>query len=356
MSKKLPNIGLNSWLSGIFDVKNIALEPMTGDAGFRSYFRFFHDGRPLIAVDAPPKYSNNQAFSILQQALSAKGINVPEIVAMDLELGYFCLSDFGQVLLADVLSNENMAVYYRQAIDLLPLIATAYTEKTHVKNDTVLVSNYELAVYDRVFVEMELAIFSEWLLDKHLGIELSTKEKTQLKQCFDYLIENVLSQPQVTMHRDFHSRNIMVLDNKQLGVIDFQDAVLGPITYDIVSLLRDCYTRWPDEQIAPLVEYFCQLISSKLSLPTFSSEQWHLWFDLMGIQRHLKASGIFARLFYRDGKNGYLKDIPLTLSYIEDISAKYPELIFLHQLIHDRVIPTMKNINKNDSKNTEINN
>ena len=357
---------LQDWLCEVFEHAAIELLPMSGDAGFRCYYRFTLNGRSLIAVDAPSAYSNNKAFAIMQAALAKQKICVPDIIAMELEQGFFCLSDFGQTLLADVLTSATMSQYYQQAIQFLPLIATTQTRlsevdalKVHdleISDENTKLSDCQLPRYDSNFIQTELSIFTEWLVAKHLQIKMTEQEEQNLQQCFDLLITNAISQPQVTMHRDYHSRNIMMLENNQLGIIDFQDAVIGPITYDVVSLLRDCYTRWPEEQITPLFKYFCQLMTEKLSLTDananntnlnktdltqISPEQWQRWFDLMGLQRHLKASGIFSRLFYRDNKTGYLKDIPLTLLYIEDISERYPELKFLHHFIKYRVMPAM---------------
>ena len=308
---------------------------MSGDAGFRRYFRFTKDKENLIAVDSPTDKCNNDAFIKVQKKLLAKGIQVPKILAVDEVAGFFCLSDLGDNLLGDELTLTNMAARYQQAITLLPKIA--------------MVDQVGLPCYDRAFVEVELSIFIEWLLNEHLSISLTSQEKSSLAENFDVLIQSALEQPQVSMHRDFHSRNLMCLANGELGVIDFQDAVVGPITYDIVSLLRDCYVKWPYEQVNELFLSFCTLITEQLSLPNYSPDQWQRWFDLMGLQRHIKASGIFARLFHRDHKQGYLNDIPLTLSYIIDISEKYSELHFLHQLVKESVLPALM---KNQGKKT----
>ncbi len=304
---------------------------MIGDAGFRRYYRFTYAKKSFIAVDAPPSKSNNQAFVLMQKYLLAKGLIVPDIIDCNLDLGFMCLSDFGDRLLYDELSADNMTGYYRQAIDLLPEIASVSPSDAQ-----------PLPCYDRAFIELELSIFSEWLLEKHLNITLSAQEENSLQQCFTVLIDSALDQPQVTMHRDYHSRNLMLLADNRLGIIDFQDAVVGPISYDVVSLLRDCYLRWPEENVQSLLRYFCQLMAERFSLTGISLAQWQQWFDLMGLQRHLKASGIFARLFYRDGKDAYLASIPLTLSYIVDISGKYPELQFLSTLLNEKVLPAME--------------
>ena len=344
---------LKKWLSSVLtDTEEqfaIELQPMAGDAGFRHYYRFNFKGQSLVAVDAPPKYSNNEAFVAISQALINEKINVPKIIALDLEQGFLCITDFGHQLLADTLVKTTLAddvqKIYAQAISLLPAISKANVLKSKVGELKRGNDQYQLPIYDQGFIELELEIFTQWLLKKHLHIELLDDEKKQLKQCFSFLTVSALSQPKVTMHRDYHSRNIMVLNDNSLGIIDFQDAVIGPITYDIVSLLRDCYTRWPENVIQPLFKYFCQLMAKQYSLEYIKEQQWQEWFDLIGLQRHLKASGIFCRLYYRDNKGGYLKDIPLTLSYINDVSAKYPELSFLHHLIKSQVLPAMQTIN-----------
>jgi aminoglycoside/choline kinase family phosphotransferase len=326
---------LQNWLRVVLESKSIVLTPLSGDAGFRHYYRFQHNNHSLIAVDAPPKYSNNPAFIFMQSLLKQQKVNTPDIIAVDLPLGFFCLSDFGDQLFSDVINEKNMRACYQQAIQELIKVTTCKISP-----------NFEIESYDKAFVYRELTIFTEWLLNKHLNIVLTLDEEKQLAQNFAVLSDNFLSQPQVLVHRDFHSRNIMVLSDiksvdSQLGIIDFQDAVIGPITYDIVSLLRDCYLKWPQKDIDELFAYFYQAMAENDTFKNISTAQWQRWFDLTGMQRHLKASGIFARLHYRDDKSAYLHDIPLTLTYISDISAKYDELDFLHQLIVHKVIPAM---------------
>ncbi|WP_441003082.1 aminoglycoside phosphotransferase family protein [Pseudocolwellia agarivorans] len=330
---------LHNWLCAFFKVPSITLRALTGDAGFRKYYRFSINEQSYIAVDAIPDKSNNLAFVEIQQVLQLQNINVPNIITYDLSQGFLCLSDFGDALFSDLLTLDNFQASYKEAIKLLPLIAA-----------TPLPENFKLPSYDADFVNLECNIFTEWLLGAHLNIKLSEQEKSQLQDCFAVLVDNALEQPQVVMHRDYHSRNLMILKSDkiteksetiQLGVIDFQDAVIGPITYDIVSLLRDCYIKWPNDRVIELFQYFCELIGAQNKYPDISQAQWQRWFDLMGMQRHVKASGIFARLYHRDDKTGYLKDIPLTLSYIVDIGAKYPELRFLHDLVLHQVIPAL---------------
>jgi aminoglycoside/choline kinase family phosphotransferase len=335
--ENLRQIQLTQWLMKTFSLEKCELSSMNGDAGFRRYFRFNKGNQSFIAVDSPNDKCNNAAFIYMQQQLALVGINVPEVLAYDEELGYMCLSDLGVKELSNVLTTQNMSDYYQQAILLLPKV--------------ISIPQQNLPVYDSDFIQLELDIFTEWLLIEHLDIQLTKIEKKQLQICFEFLIASALEQPKVVMHRDFHSRNLMLTENA-VAVIDFQDAVIGPITYDVVSLLRDCYVKWPAEQVSPLFNYFTDLISQQLSLKHITAQQWKKWFDLMGLQRHIKASGIFARLFHRDGKAGYLADIPLTLSYIVDISAEYPECEFLYSLINNTVIPELekKQMNKSTKK------
>ena len=317
---------LITWLNHVFTESEITLVAMSGDAGFRRYFRFTANNQAYIAVDSPAQWCNNSAFVAIQQRFAEAQIQVPVIVAEDEAAGFFCLSDLGDVLLSDIVTERTMEELYQQAIDILPTLSSLECN--------------DLPEFDGEFVQRELTIFTEWLVNKHLSLTLSEQEQQQLAQCFSVLTASALAQPQVLMHRDFHSRNIMQT-NGQLAVIDFQDAVKGPITYDIVSLLRDCYLKWPNEQVLSLFSYFITLQASQHHLANITAEQWQKWFDLMGLQRHLKASGIFARLHHRDNKPNYLKDIPLTLSYIVDISQQYSELAFLGTLVSQRVLPAL---------------
>ena len=324
---------LVNWLSQLFNVENIELIALSGDAGFRTYYRFSQQNQSYIAVDAPDEYSNNTGFIELASCLKQHQLSVPQIVAHQ-RGSFFCLSDLGETLLSDVLTAENMTSYYQAAINNLVNIATASAP-----------DNYPLPSFDNDFVFTELAIFTDWLLAEHLQLDLSKQEQASLQTCFEQLVEVVNEQPQVLMHRDYHSRNIMVANDKvsdnSLAIIDFQDAVKGPITYDLVSLLRDCYIRWPQHQIEPLVKSYYHTMQQKLGFEV-SFETWVKWFDLTGLQRHIKAAGIFARLYHRDNKSGYLKDIPLTLSYIVDIAAKYPSLQFLTDLVSTKVISALE--------------
>ncbi|MEW6998258.1 aminoglycoside phosphotransferase family protein [Colwelliaceae bacterium BS250] len=321
---------LNTWLKGLFPDQDYALVMLNGDAGFRCYHRLSIDGMNYIIVDTPANKVNNLAFVEMTKAFSMQDVLVPQIIAHQQELGFMCLSDFGDCLLANNLNNITMSSLYRQALDLLPAIS-------NIKSTDL----WQLPTYDAAFLQIELNVFVDWLVVEHLDLVISFDEKQQLQQCFQQLINSALEQPQVGVHRDFHSRNLMMLADDRIGVIDYQDAVIGPVTYDVVSLLRDCYVRWDDALLAPLLAKQLQITQSQFPQFTITSEIYQQWFDLMGLQRHVKAAGIFARLYHRDNKSGYLADIPLTLSYIVDIAAKYPTLQFLSSFVADRVLPAL---------------
>lgn len=335
------------WLKSLFLAQNnveqsYSIEALTGDAGFRKYFRIKTNNRTYIGVDAEPTKSNNPAFIQISKAILNSGVNAPEVIYQDDQQGFFCLTDFGDRLLSDAVTNDNMYSLYENAIDAL--IELLSIER---------IADYPLPIYDDKFVATELSIFPEWLLKEHLNISLDNVEKEQLRACFKLLIDNATEQPRYFMHRDYHSRNLMLvgddLNKHEIGVIDFQDAVSGPITYDIVSLLRDCYIKWPSVNVETMFSYFKKSVSQRFNL-NISEAQWQRWFDLMGIQRHIKASGIFARLNHRDNKSGYLADIPLTLTYIVEISEKYPELNFLRSLILNKVLPALNKLDQTQGK------
>lgn len=328
----LADIRLNrllQWLQSCFQTSDIVLSSLDGDAGFRRYFRFTHSNKDYIAVDAPKDYCNNEQFVYISNYLSKLGIRVPKIHHYDKENGYFCLEDLGKTLLADVLTPDSVEAYYQSALSPLYLLSKAD------------ISQVELPDYDAAFIHTELNIFTEWLLDKHLALTLTVQEQKLIAQTNEVLVASALEQPKVVMHRDYHSRNIMLSNLSDLSVIDFQDAVKGPITYDVVSLLRDCYVRWPTALVNKVFDNFCEHVSQELAL-SVSKEQWRRWFDLMGMQRHIKASGIFARLNYRDGKTHYMKDIPLTLNYIVDVCKLYPELSDFGQFVERRVLSSFQ--------------
>ena len=315
---------LQQWAQQTEQNSDLTLELISGDASFRKYYRAAN----RIWVDAPPATEKNREFIANSAALLNAGITAPLVLQYEMENGFLCVSDLGDRSLLSCLSDSSVTAWYTKALQLLPQL-------TQVQLD--------LPVFDAEFMTRENAIFPEWLLEKHLQLELSAEEKTLLAETFALLTENNLQQPQVVMHRDFHSRNLMVSEDDSLAVIDFQDMVLGPLTYDAVSLLKDCYCRWPDPVIAQGAEYAWQLYvdTGVLSAGT-SLQQFMQWLDLTGMQRHLKAAGIFTRLYHRDGKSGYLKDIPRTLGYVRDVAARYPQLATFAAWLAQRVLPAFE--------------
>ncbi|WP_144213287.1 aminoglycoside phosphotransferase family protein [Shewanella donghaensis] len=317
---------LSKWLSQYFKT-DVSLELICGDASFRRYFRVQHLANTYIVSDSPIELVPIEPFIDVAKAYAKAGLIVPEIIAKDDINGFVLQSDLGDDQLLSYLTEQTVADYYQKALRLLPKVAqVTATEKSNLPS------------YDNIFVERELGIFTEWLLNEYLQLSISEVEEDVINNAFQVLINSAVEQPKVGMHRDFHSRNILINKNS-LALIDFQDAVVGPVTYDAVSLLRDCYVRWPDEVIDTLKHmHYTLCIDNQLFPKTVNFEQYQRWFDLMGLQRHIKAAGIFARLNLRDGKPGYLKDIPLTLTYIVDIAALYPELKDFSHLIQNKVV------------------
>ena len=315
---------LKLWLSNVLNTSDFELKPASADASFRSYYRLFLQDKTFIVMDAPPPQEDCGPFVQVTNTLLACDVNVPTIHYMDLQQGFLLLDDFGNDLYLDKLDSSTVSKLYSDAIVALVRIQTFAEVQA-------------LPVYDESLLRREMLLFREWLLAKHLQIELNTEQNKSIELLFDLLVENALQQPQSFVHRDFHSRNLMITKSKNPGVIDYQDAVYGPISYDLVSLLKDCYIKWSREEINIWVEFYLNQLAETGS--EVDRQQFQRWFDLMGVQRHLKASGIFARLSHRDGKHDYLKDIPRTLSYIVDLKNDYQELRPLCLLIEESVLP-----------------
>ena len=304
------------------------LQPASSDASFRRYLRAVTDADTFIVMDAPPESEDCRPFVKIARALIEIGLNVPQILQQDLERGFLLLGDLGDRQYLDELDADTADRLYGDAlVALLNLQVDGPGEG-------------ELPLYDRDLLMNEMELFRVWFVEKHLALELSAATNAILDDAFQLLADNALAQPQVCVHRDYHSRNLMLTETNNPGILDFQDAVLGPVTYDLVSLLRDCYIAWPQEQVEGWVAGFHELAmqSGILNRDIHHDGQTFLrWFDLMGIQRHLKAIGIFARLNHRDGKPGYLQDMPRTLNYMEEVGARYPELEDFHGLIAGRI-------------------
>lgn len=318
----------HSWLQQELSGRRFKVDLVSGDASFRSYFRVSQPQQPdLILMDAPPEHENNQAYIHVAQMLKAVNVAVPELYAQDLKQGFLLISDLGDEQYADHLNPETAEHLYADAMDVL------FRIQTHDFPDIT-----DLPAYDRPLLERELGIFTEWFLGAYLGLEASTIQIPAVRQCFEVLVNNALAQDRVFVHRDYHSRNLMLLENNNPGVLDFQDAVYGPVTYDLVSLLRDCYISWPQEQVETWVQAYWQRLRES-SVVSVEWEQFKTWFDLMGMQRHLKAIGIFCRLNLRDGKPGYIADIPRVLNYVFDVVDRYEQLHPFGEFMRRDVVP-----------------
>ena len=281
----------------------LALQPLPGDAGFRRYFRLY--GSPsLIATHAPPRHEDSQAFVAKGLALAGAGVRVPRVYAVDYRRGFLLQEDLGSELMAAALARGAASACYRRALETLASIQGAAPDPEC------------FPAYDAALLEGELALFPQWFSGELLGIALTADEQLLLAEVCSTLVENARQQPQVVVHRDYHSRNLLLGGSRGLGVVDFQDAVVGPVTYDLVSLLRDCYYRLEE---ADLDRYLNAYLDAA-GVPAAARPQWRIWFDLLGLQRHLKVLGIFARLWLRDGKARYLDDLPLVIRYVLEVA------------------------------------
>lgn len=310
---------IRAWLDEQLEGRPYTLTPASADASFRRYFRAtWSDGRAIV-MDAPPDREDSRPFFTIAKAMRAAGLNVPEILAGDIGRGLALLSDFGSLHYLQALNDETAERLYGDAMTALLTLQTGTL-------------GIALPDYDEALLQREMALFPDWLLERQMGFSLDDADRAALDDARQRLADSALEQPKVAVHRDYHSRNLMVVEENGPGIIDFQDAVTGPVTYDLVSLLRDCYITWPDDRIEEWVgTYFARANRAGLLAGT-DVTTFTRWFDWMGMQRHLKASGIFARLNLRDGKPGYLGDIPRTLGYLSRVSARYPELANFHDL------------------------
>lgn len=330
MPKRLD--ALKIWLHDILAHDALRVTPASSDASFRRYFRVEsnHKGETLgrfkanslIVMDAPPEKEDTRPFTTVSRLLTEAGLHVPQVLASNVEQGFLLLTDLGCQPYLDGLNSQTVDALYADALNALLIMQRDAPRKEGV-----------LPPYDKALLLREMDLFREWYLQRYLNLLLSAQQQMQMDNVFQLLADSALAQPQVFVHRDYHSRNLMVTDENNPGILDFQDAVIGPVTYDLVSLLRDCYITWPRDRIEQwALDYLRDAVDAGILLPQ-SESNFLRWFDWMGVQRHLKATGIFARLHLRDGKDDYLKDIPRTLAYVQDVSARYPELQDLHTLL-----------------------
>ena len=318
---------LTSWLGTLGLVQVDSRRPASADASFRRYFRLdvvpelrAKLGDTLIAMDAPPDRENVPAYLKVQALLLEAGVSVPAIVAQDVPNGFLLISDLGDTTYLQRLTIDNAPFMYSDAVD------TLIKFQLHSQPGV-------LPECDRAFLTRELNLFPEWFIGKHLGITMTPEQQSQLDKVFEAIIANCLAQQQVFMHRDFHSRNLMFVEQGNPGVLDFQDAVFGPVTYDLGSLLRDAYIQWDEELVLDWVVRYWQS-AKQVGLPVNPDiDAFYQDFEFMALQRHLKILGIFCRLNYRDGKTNYMGDLPTVSDYVRKTANRYTVLKPLARLL-----------------------
>lgn len=331
---------LQQWFSGLLPAigggtLQGGLLPVSGDASFRRYFRGVTDKGTWILVDAPPERENSQPFVHVQGLLAAGGVAAPPVIATDLPRGFLCLGDFGDTVLWTKLdaAQRNPALTLTAAT----LYQAAFSELLLIQR----CSATTLPLYDAALLLREMRLFTEWFCGGLMQRTLTSAEHALLEDVYAWLAQAALAQPQVFVHRDYHSRNLMYRAGLPPGVIDFQDAVRGPLTYDLVSLLKDCYIEWPRAQVnAWALDYAAQAQRAGI-VDTLNTAAFLRDFDLMGAQRHLKVLGIFSRLWLRDGKRGYLRDIPLTMRYLVTVLPEHPPLAAFSLWLHQHILPEL---------------
>jgi hypothetical protein len=327
---------LQDWLARDLGLAPERIERASSDASFRRYFRVVCDDCTLVAMDAPPPTEDVRPYLHVTALLEPLGIHVPHVYEADPARGFVLLEDLGAThYLAQLGAGGDPQRLYGDALQALAEIQLRGAAAAS-----------ELAPYDRAPLARELALMPEWFLDRHLALELTGAEREMIVAAFEFLIGEALSQPEVFVHRDYHSRNLMVVAERNPGVIDFQDALRGPIGYDLVSLLKDCYISWPRQRVLEWVSGYRSLLQARGGRVGGGPAQFLRWFDLIGVQRHIKVLGIFARLWYRDGKPAYLRDLPLTFDYVRESCRLYPELGPLSEFLEHRVVPELPRANE----------
>lgn len=321
-------LALTNWVTQQTPVENhpVELIGLGSDAGFRRYFRYQTPSQ-WLAVDAPPTTEDTHQFLAIARLIEQQGVRSPRITAADANLGFLLVEDMGDRLFFREADIDKADDLYQQAISTL-------LQLQRIRDNAALIPRY-----DRTLLRRELEIFSEWFAGKLLGHSLDSTEQNLLDELFRQLEDNALAQPQTFVHRDYHSRNLLVVDDNSLGVIDFQGALWGGVTYDLVSLLRDCYLRWPAEKIKEWALGYRQQAINAGTIPAVNEAEFLRWFDWLGLQRHIKVLGIFARLNLRDGKTSYLNDLPLVLRYTLEVAEQYPELRAFADWFKHKLLP-----------------
>ena len=319
---------LQNWLNKQLKLEFSDISPASSDASFRRYFRIDVNSASYIAMDAPPENESLGEFIYADSALLALNLHAPVIHAENSDEGFLLMEDLGTQTYFDKLNEQNADVLYSDAIDAL------ITMQTGIK----LQPQKKFPLYSAKLLKDEMQLFESWYLPKHINRTLSSNQADKLHTIYQLLIDNALEQPQSWVHRDYHSRNLMLTENSNPGIIDFQDMVIGGISYDLVSLFKDCYIAWPrvkvEEWISDYHKKYHQIAVKQFGFEEVTLPQLIKFFDLMGVQRHLKVLGIFSRLFYRDNKEQYLNDIPLVKQYLIETCEQYDELAPLADILH----------------------
>ena len=303
-----------AWTRATLRDNSLTLQSASSDASFRSYWRTHHDGQSWIVMDSPPAQEDPRPWLKIGQQLAAAGLHVPAVHAQDLEQGFLLIEDLGNRLYLRELDEHNADALYGDAMDALL--------RMQAKMD-----HRDLPPFDRGVLVRGLEVMPEWFLGRHLGHTPTADERDVLEAAFALIIRNAQEQPRVFVHRDYHSRNLLVVERNNPGVIDFQGALAGPITYDLASLLRDAYIVWPRERVEGWVESYRRRLRDAGAIDAdVDATRFLRWFDLTGMHRHVRVLGQFYRLWYRDGKPGYLADVPRVYHYVVSVARSYPEL------------------------------
>jgi aminoglycoside/choline kinase family phosphotransferase len=330
---------LERWIAGLPGPAVERIAPASADASFRRYFRVHRGGDTQIAMDAPPEQEGLDAWLRVARLLAATGVHVPAVIAVDAEQGFVLMGDLGRRHYLESLG---------QGVDPEPLYADAVDALVRMQSAGAAAAT-ELPRYDRDLLMRELELFPEWFLGRHLSLPADEGERRLIGRTFEWLCDEALGQPVVLVHRDYHSRNLLVRPEGNPGIVDFQDAVLGPVTYDLVSLLKDCYVVWPRAQmLAWLDRYRAGAQAAGIDVGR-NRDEFLRWFDRMGLQRHLKVLGIFARLWHRDGKPGYLGDLPRVLDYTLEVTGATADLAEFDRYLRKQVVPAFTGVARRGS-------
>ncbi len=314
-----------AWTRQVLDDASLTLQPASADASFRSYWRTAHGGQSWIVMDSPPQREDPRPWLAIGARLAAAGLHVPAVQAHDLQQGFLLIEDLGSRLYLAELNGANADRLYGDAMDALLAM------QTRVPSD-------DLPPFDHAVLVSGLEVMPEWFLQRHLGHAPACGEWDVLEAAFGVIVRNALAQPRRFVHRDFHSRNLLVVDENNPGIIDFQGALHGPLTYDLASLLRDAYIAWPRERVEGWVEsYRRRLLGAGVIDASVDAAHFLRWFDLTGLHRHVRVLGQFYRLWYRDGKPGYLRDVPQVYRYVIEVAGSYPELADFAALLERHV-------------------